>query len=202
MQKTESSTFIHPSALVEEGVSIGAGVKIWHAAHIRTGAVIGANTIVGKNVFIDAGVLVGANCKIQNNSSLYHGSELAEGVFIGPHVCLTNDRTPRAITPAGQLKQAADWKVSAIKIGKGASIGAGTIIVAGVSLSEWCMIGAGSVVTRNIPPFALAYGVPARIRGLVGRSGDVLASSYKAGQYTDSTGEPVEVRSEWVQPEL
>ncbi len=193
------SAMIDSRAVVEEGATLGSNVKVWHWAHVRKGASLGANTIVGKSAFIDSDVRMGENCKIQNNASIYHGAELGAGVFVGPHVCITNDRYPRAITADGHLKTAADWQVIRTIVGTGASIGAQSTIVAGVTLGEWCLIGAGSLVTKSIPPFALAYGSPARIAGIVGYDGKMISSAYKAGTYRcSSSGKTIEIRPEWV----
>ncbi len=126
---------------------------------------IGRNCILGKGVYIDFGVHIGNNVKIQNRSSVYHGVELESGVFVGPHVIFTNDRLPRAINPDGTLKSDDDWELGHVLVKEGASIGAGSIIVPGVTIGRWAMIGAGSVVTRDIPDYGLAYGNPARLRG-------------------------------------
>lgn len=193
------ATTVDERALVEAGACLGSDVKIWHWAHIRRGAKIGDGTIVGKGAYIDIDVRVGKNCKIQNNSSIYHGAELEEGVFIGPHVCITNDRYPRAVMPDGSLKASGDWQVSPTKICRGASIGAQSTIVAGVSIGAWSLIGAGSLVTRDIPPFALAYGSPARVIAVVGYDGKTICPQYRAGTYhCAGSGKTVEILPEWV----
>jgi UDP-2-acetamido-3-amino-2,3-dideoxy-glucuronate N-acetyltransferase len=166
---------IHPSADVSTQATIGPGVKIWHRAQIREGACIGANCIIGTGVYIDFDVSIGANSKLQNGVYVYHGVTVEEGVFLGPGVCLTNDKLPRAINPDGSLKTEADWKVSPILVRRGASIGAGAIVLPGVTVGEFAMIGAGAVVTRNVPPHSLVYGNPARLHGYVCRCGQLLA---------------------------
>jgi acetyltransferase-like isoleucine patch superfamily enzyme len=188
------SFFSHPSAIVEDGAQIGAGTKIWHFAHIRRGSIIGRDCTLGKGVYVDSTVSLGDRVKVQNNVSIYAGVTLADGVFVGPHACFTNDLFPRAITPDGELAQlGADWELSQTVVESGASIGANATIVAGITLGKWCLIGAGAVVTRNIPPYALAYGNPARVRGVVGPSGRVIAPLYESGVYQDH---PIRVRVE------
>jgi len=156
-------TFIHPTAIVEDGATIGDGCMIWAFAHVRTGARLGPECIVGERAFIDAGVQVGMRCKIQNNVSVYHGVTVEDGVFIGPHVVLTNDKQPRAVNPDMSLKSNDDWEVSPILVRKGAAIGANSTIVCGITLGEFCVVGAGSVVTRDVPDRMIVAGNPARV---------------------------------------
>ncbi len=165
------SVMIHPTATVERRVVIRARTRVWHDTHLRENAVIGSECIIGKGVFIDSGVQIGNCVKIQNYACIYHGSVLEDGVFIGPHVILTNDRTPRAITPAGALKTAEDWRCDGVRICKGASLGAGAVVLPGVTIGRWAMIGAGAVVTRDVAPHALVVGNPAREIGSVCRCG-------------------------------
>lgn len=160
-------TRIHPTAEVSERASIGEGSQIWNWAQIRDGARIGSETIVGKSAYVDSGVRIGSRVKIQNNVSIYHGVEIEDGVFLGPHVCFTNDRLPRAINPDGSRKSEDDWEVAATHVRYGSSIGANTTVVAGVTIGRFALIGAGSVVTHDIPDFALAYGTPARVVAMV-----------------------------------
>ena len=180
---------VHPLAVVEADVEIGDGTRVWHWCHVRKGARIGANCILGKGVYIDAGVRIGAGVKIQNNVSVFHGVELADGVFVGPHVCFTNDLRPRGINPDGTPKGVDDWTVATTRVGRGVGIGANATIVAGITIGDWAMIGAGSVVTRDVPPYALVYGNPARLRGVVGPSGGLVAREYKPGRYRDGAHE-------------
>lgn len=188
--------FIHESAILEDGCTIGEGTKIWHFAHIRKGAVLGEACIVGKSVFIDEGVIIGNSVKIQNNVSIYHGVEIEEGVFIGPHVTFTTERYPRAIYPDGGFRPRICEET---KVKKGASIGANSTIVTGITLGEWCMIGAGSVVTRSIPPYALAYGNPAKLKGIVSPLGEVLSKKYLAGTYpTKDKNIRITILEKWV----
>ncbi|GCE46793.1 acetyltransferase-like isoleucine patch superfamily enzyme [Thermosporothrix hazakensis] len=166
---TESSFFVHPLAEVEEHVQIGDKTRIWRHAHIRSYASIGAECNIGKGVYVETHVRIGSRVKIQNNASLFEGVSIEDGVFIGPHVCFTNDMYPRAITPDGRLKGAEDWEVTPTLVKYGASIGAGAVIVCGVTIGEFALIGAGSVVTRDVPPHTLVLGNPARPRGYVCR---------------------------------
>jgi UDP-2-acetamido-3-amino-2,3-dideoxy-glucuronate N-acetyltransferase len=172
----DAAPIIHPTADVSPRATIGANTRIWHHAQIRTGAQVGANCIIGKGVYIDFDVSVGANSKLQNGVYVYHGAAVEEGVFLGPNVILTNDRLPRAINPNGSLKTAADWQVSPILIRRGASIGAGAIVLPGVTVGEFAMVGAGAVVTRDIPAHGLAYGNPARLYGYVCGCGQLLTA--------------------------
>jgi len=165
--------FIHPTAKVDDTAKIGEGTKIWDYARVRN-AVIGENCIIGKNVYIDEGVVIGNNCKIQNNVSVYHGVTVEEGVFLGPSVITTNDKNPRAINPDGTQKSATDWEITKTLIKSGASIGAGSVIVCGVILGKWCLVGSGSCVTKDIPDYGLAYGNPAKVHGKVDESGNIV----------------------------
>jgi UDP-2-acetamido-3-amino-2,3-dideoxy-glucuronate N-acetyltransferase len=165
---------IHPSADVSSKAIIGNNVMIWNNAQVRENAQIGENSILSKNVYIDFGVKIGKNCKIQNNVSVYHGVSIEDGVFVGPHVCFTNDKNPRAINPDFTMKNSSDWKISEITVKRGASIGANSTILPGVRIGKFAMIGAGSVVTKDIPDFSLAYGNPATVKGKVDEGGKII----------------------------
>jgi acetyltransferase-like isoleucine patch superfamily enzyme len=158
---------IHPTADVSPQATIGEGASIWHQCQVREGAALGQNCILGKGVYIDFGVSIGNNVKIQNYSSIYHGVILEDGVFVGPHVCTTNDLRPRAINPDGSLKAADDWTLTKTLVKRGAALGANATIVCGVTIGAWALIGAASVVTRDIPDHGLAWGNPARLHGFV-----------------------------------
>lgn len=162
---------IHPTAEVSDAAELGPGVRVWNQSQVREGAKIGAGTILSKDVYVDAGVVVGEHCKIQNGISVYHGVTLEDGVFLGPHMVFTNDLRPRAINPDGSLKSATDWVLSETRIQRGASIGAGAVIVCGITVGPWAMIGAGAVVTRDVPAHGLVYGNPARLHGFVSPAG-------------------------------
>jgi len=156
---------IHPTAEVAPDAVIGPGTSVWNQAQVREGARIGARCTIGKNVYVDAGVAIGDDVKVQNNVSLFHGVTIEDGVFLGPHVCFTNDRVPRAITRDGRLKTDADWEVSPILVRHGAALGANATVLPGVTIGRWAMIGAGSVVTRDVADNELVAGNPARRLG-------------------------------------
>lgn len=159
--------YVHPSAEVEPGAEVGVGTRIWRQAHIRAHAHIGEMCNIGKGVYVETDVHIGSRVKIQNNVSLFEGVTVEDGVFIGPHVCFTNDMFPRAITPDGQLKGADDWNVTPTLVKYGASIGAGSVIVCGITIGEFALVGAGSVVTKDVAPYTLVFGNPARFQGYV-----------------------------------
>lgn len=156
---------IHPTADVSADAQIGDGTAIWHQAQVREGARIGRECIIGKNVYVDFGVPIGDRVKIQNNCSVYHGAVIEDGVFLGPHVVITNDLYPRAINADGTLKGNDDWEVSPVRICYGAAIGARSVILPGVTVGRFAMVGAGAVVTRDVPPHGIVVGNPARLIG-------------------------------------
>lgn len=174
-KKKKQKHFVHRTAIVEKDVKIGQGTKIWHFAQVREGTKIGQNCVIGKAVFIDFDSEIGNNVKIQNHSIIFHKAILEDGVFIGPNVCFTNDKIPRATNPDGTVKKTADWFVATIKVRQGATIGAHSVILPGVTIGLSAFIGAGSVVTKNVPDFALIFGNPAEIRGFVCRSGHKIS---------------------------
>jgi UDP-2-acetamido-3-amino-2,3-dideoxy-glucuronate N-acetyltransferase len=167
-------SFIHPSAEVSSNAHVGENVKIWNQVQIREYAIVGENSVLGKNVYIDFGVKIGSNCRIQNNCSIYHGVEIEDGVFVGPNVVFTNDKNPRAINQDGTPKSGADWVAGKIRVKYGASIGAHSVILPDVVIGRYAMIGAGSVVTKNVPDFGLVIGNPAKFVGYVDESGKVI----------------------------
>ena len=154
---------VHPTADVAPDAVIGPGTSIWNQAQVREGARIGASCVIGKNVYVDAGVLIGDRCKVQNNVSLFQGVTLEDGVFVGPHVCFTNDRVPRAVNGDGSPKTDADWDVSPILVRSGAALGANSTILPGITIGRWALIGAGSVVTRDVPDGVFAAGNPCKV---------------------------------------
>ena len=165
------SVSIHPSADVSADAIIGDGTKIWHQAQIRARARVGAHCILGKGVYIDSDVVIGDYVKIQNYVSVYNGVTIEDGVFCGPHCVFTNDRMPRAVNPDLSPKLGGDWAVTPTLVRRGASIGANAVIVCGVTIGAWSMIGAGAVVTRDVPDHGLVWGNPARLHGFVCRCG-------------------------------
>jgi UDP-2-acetamido-3-amino-2,3-dideoxy-glucuronate N-acetyltransferase len=171
---SERPVRIHPTADVAATAEIGPGTSIWNQAQVREGARIGSGCVIGKNVYVDVGVTVGDRVKVQNNSSLYHGLTVEDGVFIGPHVCFTNDRLPRAINPDGSVKTDADWEVSPILVRHGASLGANATILAGTTIGRWALVGSGSVVTHDVADQEMVVGNPARRIGAVCRCGQPL----------------------------
>jgi acetyltransferase-like isoleucine patch superfamily enzyme len=177
MNDRPASVHIHPTAIVAESAVIGARTRIWHWVQIREHARIGTECIIGKGCYIDAEVQIGERVKIQNNVSVFHGVTIEDGVFVGPHVCFTNDKAPRAITPAGELKGASDWTITPTLVRYGASLGAGAVIVCGTTIGRFAMVAAGAVVTRDVPDHALFVGNPARLAGYVCACGQRLAQS-------------------------
>lgn len=165
---------VAPGADVDSRASIGDGSKIWHLAQVREDAVMGANCIIGRGAYIGTGVQMGDNCKVQNYALVYEPAVLADGVFIGPAVVLTNDTYPRAINADGTLKSAHDWEPVGVTIKTGASIGARSTCVAPVTIGAWALVAAGSVVVKDVPDYALVAGVPARRLGWVGTAGHPL----------------------------
>src|SRR5215472_3541355 len=171
---TNQSIYIHPSADVSPKAFIGAGTRIWGQVQVREYAHIGEMCNVGKGVYIDTNVHIGSCVKIQNYTSVFEGVTLEDGVFVGPHVCFTNDMFPRAITMDGQLKSGDDWQITPTVVGYGASIGGGSVIRCGITIGQFALVGAGSVVTRDVPPHSLVFGSPARLHGYVCHCGHPL----------------------------
>lgn len=158
---------IHPSAIIDENVTIGEGTNVWHFCHVSSGARLGSGCTLGQNVFVAPGVRIGDNVKIQNNASIYTGVTIEDGVFVGPHVCFTNDKVPRAVNPDMSIKSATDWHVSPTLVKAGAALGANSTIVCGVTVGRWAMVASGAVVTKDVPDHALVMGNPARLAGWV-----------------------------------
>lgn len=158
---------IDPTAQVSDLAEIGKGTLIWHQAQVRERAKIGRSCIIGKGAYIGVEVIIGDLVKIQNGASIYRGATIEDGVFIGPRVCLTNDRLPRAITPDGQQKGSDDWEIGKTLVQYGASIGAGAIVLPGVTVGRFAMVAAGAVVTRDVAAHCLVVGIPAKHVGFV-----------------------------------
>ena len=160
--------FVHPTSIVDDNVEIGEETKIWHFSHIQSGAKIGKKCSFGQNVNISNHVTIGKGVKVQNNVTIYEGVEIEDYVFCGPSCVFTNDLTPRAKYP----KSSARYKRTLIK--EGASIGANATVVCGHTIGRWALIGAGAVVTSNVPDHALMLGIPARQKGWVCECGELL----------------------------
>lgn len=165
------SCFVHTTSIIDDGVAIGDSTKIWCFSHIQTGAVIGDSCSIGQNVNISNNVKIGNGVKIQNNVSVYEGVEIEDDVFLGPSMVFTNDLTPRAKYPKGHE----NFVKTVVR--KGASIGANATIVCGTEIGEYAMVAAGSVVTKDVPPYALVMGNPARICGKVDEYGNIVSRS-------------------------
>lgn len=171
IKEIEKSYFVHETSCVDSGCTIGESTKIWHYSHILSGTKIGKNCTVGQNVMIGPDVVVGNNCKIQNNVSLYKGVTIEDGVFLGPSCVFTNVKTPRA-----EVNRSDEFLKT--HVGRGATIGANATIVCGVKLGKYCTIGAGAVVTKDVPDHALIVGNPGKQVGWVSHSGEVLGSDF------------------------
>ncbi len=162
--------FAHKSSVIDDGATVGTNTKIWHFCHISKGAYLGASCSLGQNVFIGENVKIGSHVKIQNNVSVYSGVTLESYVFCGPSVVFTNDINPRSKFP----KEGMYVKT---RVREGASIGANVTVVCGITIGKWAFIGAGSVVTRDVPNYALMYGSPAKQHGWVSEHGEKLTFS-------------------------
>jgi len=161
------SVTIHPSAIVDEGAQIGEGSRVWHFVHVCGGARVGQNVSMGQNVFIGNKVTIGDNCKIQNNVSVYDNVHLEEGVFCGPSMVFTNVYNPRSL-----IERKDEYRDTLIK--KGATLGANCTIVCGVTIGEYAFVGAGAVINKDVPAYALMVGVPARQIGWMSEFGEQL----------------------------
>lgn len=170
-----SDYFVHPSSYVDEGAEIGRGTKIWHFCHVMPQTRIGEDCNIGQNVFIASNVVIGNNVKIQNNVSLYTGVVIEDDVFLGPSMVFTN-----VINPRSHVVRKSEYQTTLVK--RGSSIGANATIVCGVTLGQYSFVGAGSVVTQNIPNYGLVYGNPGRVRGWICQCGIKL--QFAKGQAT------------------
>ena len=167
--------FVHESSYVDEGATIGAGTKIWHFCHVMKDAHIGERCILGQNVNVAGGVTIGNNVKIQNNVSLYTGVSVEDDVFLGPSMVFTN-----VVNPRSHVSRKDEFQSTLVR--QGASIGANATIVCGVTLGRYCLVGAGTVTTHDVPDYALVYGNPARHRGWICQCGIRLDFDLRAGQ--------------------
>lgn len=159
--------YVHPTAIIDPGAAIGTGTRIWHFTHVMPTAIIGKNCIIGQNVYVDNNAIIGNGVKIQNNVSVYNGVELEDGVFVGPSAVFTNVINPRSF-----IERKNEFKKILVK--KGATIGANATIVCGIHIGEFALIGAGAVVTKNVQPYALMVGNPAKQKGWVSEQGFTL----------------------------
>ncbi|MCE4566662.1 N-acetyltransferase [Maribellus sp. CM-23] len=182
---TKQEYYAHETAAVDQGAKIGSGTKIWHFSHVMGGAEIGANCVLGQNVFVGNNVKLGNNVKVQNNVSVYEGVLCEDDVFLGPSMVFTN-----VINPRSAVDRKREFKKTLVK--RGATIGANATIICGVTLGEYCMIGAGAVVTKDVKAFALMTGVPARQTGWVSRAGMVLGDDLVCTE----TGEKYELEND------
>jgi UDP-2-acetamido-3-amino-2,3-dideoxy-glucuronate N-acetyltransferase len=166
--------FAHETAVVDSPCEIGVGTRIWHFSHVMQNCRIGERANIGQNVVISPGCTIGSNCKIQNNVSIYTGVVLEDDVFCGPSMVFTNVTNPRAF-----VERKSEYKTTLVR--RGASIGANATIVCGVTLGRYCFVGAGAVVTRDVPDYATVYGNPARVRGWTCYCGEQLTLGVDAG---------------------
>ena len=184
MAEQFEDVFVHESAYIDAPCKIGAGTRIWHFSHILKDCDIGADCVIGQNVMIGPAVKIGKKCKIQNNVSLYKGIELEDGVFCAPSCVFTNVNNPRA-----EIERKDEFRLTLVK--RGASIGANATIVCGCTLGEYCFIGAGAVVTKDVPAYALMAGVPAQRIGWMSKAGvklgDDLVCPLKGDGYEETS---------------
>lgn len=165
---------VAPGADISEDATIGDGSSIWHLTQVRESVRMGRDCVVGRGAYIGSGVQMGNGCKIQNYALVYEPAKLADGVFVGPAAVFTNDHFPRAVNPDLTPKSATDWEPVGVTCQEGASIGARAVCVAPVTIGAWAMVAAGATVVKDVPPYALVAGVPAKRLAWVGRSGEKL----------------------------
>jgi UDP-2-acetamido-3-amino-2,3-dideoxy-glucuronate N-acetyltransferase len=197
-RKRPGGSGTHPSAVIDRGASIGAGVRIWHFCHVMGGARIGPGAMLGQGCFVGSGVVIGARVRLQNHVSVFEGVELEDDVFVGPSAAFTNVRTPRAFVSRRALSPGSHAFERTL-VRRGATIGANATVVCGIELGEYCLVGAGAVVTKSVSSYALVAGVPARQLGWVSRHGETLR--FRAGRARcPATGEGYVLRGGVVTP--
>jgi len=180
---------ISVTADVDDRSKVGPGSHIWHLAQVREYVQIGSGCSIGRGAYIGPGVIIGRNCKVQNYALVYEPALIEDGVFVGPGVVFTNDTYPRATTVDGRVKTTDDWTAVGVTVRTGASIGAHAVCVAPITIGRWAMVAAGSIVTRNVPDYAMVVGSPARRTGWVGRDGKPLSDAGEGVFVSLSTGE-------------
>jgi UDP-2-acetamido-3-amino-2,3-dideoxy-glucuronate N-acetyltransferase len=188
---TTMAARVHPTTVVADSAQIGDGTQIWLFCQIRERARIGKGCVFGKGVYVDYDVVIGDNVKVQNNASIFTGVTIEDGVFVGPHVCFTNDKLPRAVNPDMSLKGLDDWVITKTLVKAGAALGANATILCGVTIGRWAMVAAGSVVTKDVPDHALVVGNPAKVVGWVCACGErvgIEESSAAEGRGTCTCG--------------
>ena len=166
-----NKVYVHPTAVIDKTAIMGDGTKVWHFVHVRENAEIGKGCVLGDFVYVGRGVKIGNGVKLENRATVYGGVKIEDKVFVGPHVTFTNDLYPRSFST--------DWKIVPTLVKKGASIGAGAVVMCGVTIGEYAMIGAGSVVIKNVPSHAIVYGNPAEVKGFACKCGRRLEEGEK-----------------------
>jgi UDP-2-acetamido-3-amino-2,3-dideoxy-glucuronate N-acetyltransferase len=178
--KAEAGFFAHETAVIDDGATLGAGTKVWHFCHVMPGAVLGKDCSLGQNVFVANGVELGDNVKVQNNVSIYTGVQCEDDVFLGPSMVFTN-----VINPRSHVNRKEEFRRTLLE--RGASVGANATIVCGTTMGRYSFVGAGSVVTHDVPAYGLVYGVPARLKGYICRCGVGLEFATPIGSGPDET---------------
>ena len=170
-----NKVYVHPTVVIDKTAILGDGTKVWHFAHVRENAEIGRGCVLGYSVYVGKGVKIGNGVKLENRATIYAGVKIEDKVFVGPHVTFTNDPYPRSFST--------DWKIVETLVREGASIGVGAVVVCGVTIGKYAMIGAGSVVTKDTPPHAIVYGNPAEVRGFACKCGRKLKEKEKKREF-------------------
>jgi UDP-2-acetamido-3-amino-2,3-dideoxy-glucuronate N-acetyltransferase len=188
-----SNTYIHPSSIIDDGATIGAGTKVWHFCHLMPQCRVGENCILGQNVFVDNNVVLGNRVKVQNNVSIYNGVTLEDDVFLGPSMVFTNVINPRSF-----IERKKEFKKTIIR--KGATIGANSTVLCGIEVGSYAMIGAGTMVVKNVLPFALVVGNPAHQIGWVSEAGITLDFTAEGLAVCPQSGKKYKLKNQVVYP--